>query len=211
MQLDKLSKTQDVLDKRIMKEKGLEIGNDYIKETLLVNKILALQVELGELANEWRGFKFWSEDQEPRDLIHHWFDTEGEEHKTIKRPTKYDNCILLKTKNPLLEEYVDCLHFFLSIGNDIGCDGEHSIKQVNNSMDWILENRNVKETPIVEQFNVVFHDISNFASMRSSDDYYIALSEFFILGEKLGFTDQQVEQAYFEKNQINHDRQVNGY
>src|SRR5690625_5238764 len=97
---------QAELDKKIVKEKGLE-GQD-----LLDKKILALQVELGELANEWRGFKFWSENLVP----------------TLKRKVKCDNCCGFKyitdhygyedlceecsgdgyTKeyNPLLEEYV---------------------------------------------------------------------------------------------------------
>src|SRR5690606_38322929 len=60
MNLSKLFKIQKQLDERIVREKGLE-GQD-----LLDKKILALMVELGELANEWRGFKFWSKDQEPR-------------------------------------------------------------------------------------------------------------------------------------------------
>lgn len=60
MNLYKLFKIQAKLDEKIVKEKGLE-GQD-----LLDKKILALQVELGELANEWRGFKFWSNDQKPR-------------------------------------------------------------------------------------------------------------------------------------------------
>ncbi|GAA0415215.1 hypothetical protein GCM10008934_02680 [Virgibacillus salarius] len=47
MNLDKLFPIQKELDTRIEREKGLE-GQD-----LLDKKILALQVELGELANEW--------------------------------------------------------------------------------------------------------------------------------------------------------------
>jgi dimeric dUTPase (all-alpha-NTP-PPase superfamily) len=31
------------------------------------------------------------------------------------------------------------------------------------------------------------------------------------LGEMLGFTEEQIEQAYFEKNKINHQRQEVGY
>nr|QRZ17780.1 dUTP diphosphatase [Virgibacillus sp. AGTR] len=56
MNLNKLFPIQKELDTRIEREKGLEGQN------LLDKKILALQVELGELANEWRGFKFWSKD-----------------------------------------------------------------------------------------------------------------------------------------------------
>lgn len=58
MNLIKLFEMQKVLDDRIVREKRLE-GRDTLPE-----KILALQVELGECANEWRGFKFWSEDRE---------------------------------------------------------------------------------------------------------------------------------------------------
>ncbi|WP_055747638.1 dUTP diphosphatase [Brevibacillus choshinensis] len=60
MNLKAFFEKQRQLDKYIIKKKGLE-GQD-----LLQNKILALQVELGELANEWRGFKHWSDNQEPR-------------------------------------------------------------------------------------------------------------------------------------------------
>lgn len=45
---------QKVLDTRIIEEHGLEGQN------LFYNMILALQVEIGELANETRCFKHWS-------------------------------------------------------------------------------------------------------------------------------------------------------
>ena len=55
MNLQKLFEAQKKLDDHIRKEKGLE-GQD-----LLDKKILALQVELSELANELpEVFKFWS-------------------------------------------------------------------------------------------------------------------------------------------------------
>lgn len=64
MNLEKMFEMQKELDNRIIKEKGLE-GRD-----LLPGLILALQVELAECANEWRGFKFWSNDQQPRRKMH---------------------------------------------------------------------------------------------------------------------------------------------
>lgn len=54
MELKELFEMQRKLDEHIIKEKGLE-GQD-----LMNNKILALHVELGELANETRCFKHWS-------------------------------------------------------------------------------------------------------------------------------------------------------
>lgn len=200
MNLNKLFEIQAKLDKHIVEGKGLEGQN------LLDEKILALQVELGELANEWRGFKFWSENQKPR----------------TAKPTLcgcpmcefHDLPEVTEKKNPLLEEYVDCLHFILSIGNDINCDAENSIKYVNDSTELILESKSVKNTSITEQFNIVFGNISYFYQAGGAgglEDYYDIAAEFFILGEKLGFKDKQVEQAYLDKNKVNHERQQNGY
>lgn len=60
MDIVKLYNMQKELDERIIKQHGLE-GQD-----LLPNTVLALQIEHCELFNEWRGFKHWSKDQEPR-------------------------------------------------------------------------------------------------------------------------------------------------
>mgnify|MGYP001264843790 CR=1 FL=1 len=50
----KLFKKQKTLRDKIIKQHNLQ------GKALLKNYILALQVEIGELANEWRGFKHWS-------------------------------------------------------------------------------------------------------------------------------------------------------
>lgn len=55
MNLQNLFELQKQLDEHIYEDHPVQDGEDR-----LAKKILALQVELGELANEWRGFKFWS-------------------------------------------------------------------------------------------------------------------------------------------------------
>lgn len=55
----KLMALQERLDIHINEEKGLT-------KPLLEEKILSLLTELGEMTNEWRRFKFWSQDQTPR-------------------------------------------------------------------------------------------------------------------------------------------------
>lgn len=175
MNLSPLFKTQKTLDDKIVAEKGLE-GQD-----LLDKKILALQVELGELANEFRGFKFWSEDQEPRTVI-------------------YKNIAMKKVKkNPLLEEYVDCLHFILSIGNDIGMS----------SVTW--PTTELVNYTTLDSFDTTFYQIAQFSNHRTSLFYGNILTIFIHLGKRLGFTWQQIEQAYYDKNKVNHERQSNGY
>ncbi|MFD1206663.1 dUTP diphosphatase [Sporosarcina contaminans] len=190
MNLIKLFETQRVLDDRIIKEKGLE-GQD-----LLPMKILALQVELGELANEWRGFKFWSENQKSN-TFYPCLDCGGGGHDFIKNCVSCDGTG--KGGNPLLEEYVDCLHFILSIGLTIG--------STNPRVEFPITGGRSKEFTTVR-----FNECLRFANLLLDDDYYDLLFQYFMdLGYMLGFTWGQIEQAYYAKNQINHERQATGY
>src|SRR5690625_3908779 len=188
MNLTKLFKTQAELDKKIIEEKGLQ-GQD-----LLDKKILALQVELGELANEWRGFKYWSEDQSPKPPKYNWGVSEDGLNQEWIPEYGYESY-------PLLEEYVDCLHFILSIGNEIGYQYD---EELHNSTGF----RNVN---ITHQFLDLFHVIAVFLEYESDNLFEDTLLYFLSLGEMLSFTWEQVEQAYYQKNEINHERQANGY
>lgn len=223
MNLSKLFETQDVLDERIVKEKGLE-GQD-----LLPMKILALQAELGELANEWRGFKYWSENNKPRTRVDSTtsdrrdFDyfqcfrcdetlalADGKEYLG----TLYADCPqcdiemhAMKARNPLLEEYVDCLHFILTIGLSLGMHSE----------DLTIDSDFASGNPVVT-FMAMFDNVSvltSFVHHSTLADlvfaYEAMLNLFIGLGEMLGFTWEQVEAAYYAKNQINHERQATGY
>ncbi|PJZ01125.1 dUTPase [Bacillus vallismortis] len=190
MNLQKMFEMQKVLDERIIKEKGLE-GQD-----LLPNLILALQVELAECANEWRGFKHWSNDREPRVCA---IDKKGQTAKEYY-------------KNPLLEEYVDCLHFILSIGNRLG------YLKNNESVDE-LKRTTTKGTGVhafMDVFNAIVY-LNDEVICTTIDNelahynYENLFSLFNALGETLGFTPEQIEAAYMEKNAVNHQRQQGGY
>ncbi|WP_243299127.1 dUTP diphosphatase [Bacillus litorisediminis] len=186
MNLSKLFEAQRQLDNRIVKEKGLE-GQD-----LLPKKILALQVELGELANEHRGFKFWSNDQEPRRI------KKSIAFANPSGPFEY-------VTYPLLEEYVDCLHFILSIGNEYGYKSEPTLAIV---PDNVLDQLN-DLFKIVSFMDNLYKDMGYGCGVH--DFYDDLLGNFMNLGKLLGFTWEQIEQAYFDKNQTNHRRQENGY
>ena len=179
MNLVKLFDMQRVLDQRII-DKHPELKNQNNLEW----KVLALQVELGECANEWRGFKKWSNDQKPR--------LEGS-----RGAKDFLGAPIIEYYNPLLEEYVDCLHFILSIGLEKG----YVIKEINPT----------KRNTISNQFNWLFDKVGDFYSVMNLDNYRWIFDIFVGLGEMLGFTWEQVEQAYFEKNAINHNRQQSGY
>lgn len=158
MNLKNLFKMQKVLDDRIIQKHSLEERQDE----LFFMRIDAFRVELHELENEVKHFKFWSN----------------------KKP------VFEKT----LEEYVDGLHFLLSFGISIDIQPE------------VIPG--VKLDGIPEQFR----ECVKLAVCLYEDDYYVDLFQHYIgLGEMLGFSWDQIEQAYFDKNKVNHERQDNGY
>lgn len=85
MEIKKLYELQKKLDNTILNKFKLPMTS----KELLTNTLLALQVEVSELANATRCFKHWSK--------------KGSE-----------------SKERLLDEYVDVLHFWLSIGLQLG-------------------------------------------------------------------------------------------
>ncbi|MEY9979716.1 dUTP diphosphatase [Lysinibacillus sp. RC79] len=205
MNLTKLFETQAALDEHIMQEHPELRGQNNLDW-----KLLALQVELGECANEWRGFKKWSKDQEPRTKVEHLcVQCYGEgtaSYLNLIDQEVYEECEDCKgtgkigESNPLLEEYVDCLHFILSIGLEI----DVTTSLVWNDIDFF-------DTDITVQFIGVASSIFDLRKWKSYISWEVLFGEFYILGKMLGFTWDQVEEAYFEKNKINHARQANSY
>ena len=179
MNLQKLFELQHQLDERIEQEHPRQPGEDRLPK-----KVLALLVELGELANEARFFKFWSHDQEPRTAVLTWPYGAG-------GPPVY--------RNRVLEEFVDGLHFILSLGLDIGFDPE----------DWIIKGEQYHD--LTEQFMKLIKEIVHFSKSLHEIDYVQILKLFIGLGEMLGFTWEEIEEAYLQKNQENFKRQEEGY
>ncbi|MBG9541655.1 dUTP diphosphatase [Cytobacillus firmus] len=163
MNYQQLFQMQKGLDSHIESNHGLE------EEDLFERKILALLVELGELANETRCFKFWS----------------------------------LKPSSPqetVLEEFVDGIHFILSLGIECGFDGEKDFAVA-------LE----KAASVNGQFLSVYEAIGKFRSSRSLMDYKELIAAYLHLGEMLGFNSSHIEKAYIDKNEVNYKRQAEGY
>jgi dimeric dUTPase (all-alpha-NTP-PPase superfamily) len=197
MNLTKLFETQKVLHDRI----------GYSEPDRFNKLILALLVELGECANEWRGFKFWSQDQQPRVLVtcencdgggvcYPFIGTENSEHEVL-----CDLCSGEGTRNLLLEEYVDGLHFVLELGLEFG-----QINRYKYYSDAYIEES------VTDQFRTVFFLVSESFLNEYPEEWFNPLFTAFVeLGKMLGFTWEQIEQAYFTKNAVNHQRQENGY
>ncbi|UOR11974.1 dUTP diphosphatase [Halobacillus amylolyticus] len=151
---------QQQLDKHIESTHNLEAVD------IVDNKILALLVEIGELANETRCFKFWSK-------------------KTAS------------SKNIVLEEYVDGLHFILSLGLDLGIRYQTStLNDVTNE---------------TQAFLTIFTTVENFKRKKDQASYTELFTAFLSLGEILGFQEEELQEAYKRKNEVNFKRQDEGY
>lgn len=194
--INEIMKLQAEFDARVVEEKGLI--DPHISE-----RILALLVEIGEMTNEWRRFKFWSNDQEPRTKSV-CEDCGGDGVTGL-----YDDldCKCETVTNPLLEEYVDGLHFVCSIGNAL---------YINQSQVYIPVGNNGAE----DDYKSVLHHIHSLYAMISQYGVRMELplysweaimSEYLNLGTMLGFTLDQIHIAYLDKNKINHERQSSGY
>jgi dimeric dUTPase (all-alpha-NTP-PPase superfamily) len=163
MKLEKLFHMQKALDAHIEEKHMLQ------DEELFDRKVLALLVEIGELANETRSFKFWS-----------------------VKPSS--------AKEVILEEFVDGVHFILSLGIECGFDTAQM-------------NLNVQESAVnvTEQFLIVYEMISIFQKSKDFNDYIKLFESYLQLASLLGFKYEEIERAYFQKNEVNYQRQQNNY
>ena len=148
MNVKRLSEMQKVLDDRIMKEHGLE--NKDLEE----NKILALLVEISELANETRCFKHWSKKGPSEESIileeyvdsstfsssianHHQYDVDRLYSQYLSEFNPNDNPETLVTAfkdimtkilkmevNPDRYHYIDAFSAYLTIGKMLGFSWE---------------------------------------------------------------------------------------
>lgn len=161
MNLQKLFEMQKALDTFI--ETTQKIERDVYKE-----KGLALMVELAELANETRCFKFWS--------------TKGPSERAI-----------------ILEEYVDSIHFILSLGLRKG---------FTSITEWpvVEEKRDLTEIFLKTQ-----EVILTFIQKPTEEGYQKIWQSYAIIAYNLGFSFEEIVHAYLEKNEENYKRQHTGY
>lgn len=158
-----LFKMQKALDSHIESQHKLE------NDDLFDRKVLALLVEIGELANETRCFKFWS----------------------VKPSSE---------KDVVLEEFVDGVHFILSLGIECGYE----------DIEYITSDRTTV-TDTSNQFLAVYESVQKFRDSRSKEDYVQLFGSYMRLAELLELHEDQIEQAYIQKNEVNYDRQRKGY
>lgn len=161
MILSDLFAAQKKLDAEIAKKHDISYATTREKRTL------ALLVEIGELANATRCFKYWS-----------------------NKPSE--------SRDRILDEYADGLHFFLSLGIDIGSKKE-------------AYNLTKHSKDLSNQILVIYSHIVRF--MKKADDlsFQKAFQSFLNLIPLLGFRFSSVVNAYYKKLGENYSRQAHNY
>lgn len=190
------------------------------KNQLTRNFIFAALCEVGEMANEWGHFKIWkssrNENREAPCPKCHGFGILGTENCPYCENGKV---------NPLREEYVDVLHFVVSIALGLELEPEKVMDiefhptSKEESYEWFLTLYELlikakQHLDIVMERTIQQPLLDEEVEILNQQGQQIALellTTFFYLGYSLGFADEEIEAAYFAKHQINHIRQQENY
>jgi len=161
IELKPLINEQAKLDAHIQTQHQVTYANTRDK------RILALLVEIGEMINETKTFKFWS-----------------------KKPSA--------EKPIILDEYADGLHFLLSL----------SIEVQSQKMNYEIQPLHLSLT---QATILVFQHVSELSKHWHVKHLESAFQAYLNLIPLLGFTADDVVQAYFKKLGVNYTRQQNAY
>lgn len=134
-------------------------------EDLTRNKLVAFKVELGELMNE------------------------------VPQTFKFWSNRSNSSSNKILEEFVDGVHFLLSLALDRKYDTY--VRHI----EW-----HDRDGEVLDMVNAIFE-----SPINSAGQWLIVFETYLSLGLALGFTEKDIETAYLLKNTENHLRQRNGY
>ena len=194
MNFKKLQAMQAKLDEAILADKAPMTAEERFNKTLV-----ALSVEIAEVANTVEHFKFWKDNKGKIDFDRFDVDWDYEGTPIIgyydyKKGAAYQISCEQAHRLTLIEECSDALHFILSLANQ--CEYEIDV-----NLNWIAGEENLKEYYYITLQTALFDD--------SGVDGIIAT--FLNYTKSLGIEPQELEQAYYDKNKINYERLENGY
>lgn len=161
LDLSELVQYQDELDQRI------HSLHDQTRASTRSKRILALMVEIAELANETRSFKYWS--------------VRGANEKHV-----------------LLEEFIDTIHFTLSLGLDL--------KQTSCQVE--IKDQSAE---LSQLFIAWLQACAAFETQFDVEHYHAVLAFIPKMATALEFSEEDIMHAYRLKNEKNHQRQNEAY
>lgn len=101
-------------------------------------------------------------------------------------------------KERILDEYADGLHFILSLGIAIG------IREFDEE---------IPSSPLslTEQLLLAYEEASSFRKKKDASSYKAMMFAFLGIIELLGYSEEDVLEAYKKKLKVNHQRQIDHY
>lgn len=154
---------RDLQDKQQKLDNFIYTNNNVKKEDIYFDKIIALDVELSEFANELEFFKYWRKN---------------------------------KGKDKALEEACDCLHFILSIANDLDVE---------------LTDTHYKVPYSLKDISYSYINLKNQVNRKFRFDINSIFNYFLNMLELAGLDFDDLVKEYHRKYEINIQRQNKGY
>jgi dimeric dUTPase (all-alpha-NTP-PPase superfamily) len=185
MDLHVLAEIQSRFDNKLIQEKNIKTDG------LIRYKLLALCTELGEMANEWRFFKYWSLDRNTR-------------YKELLQEFSDGLHFLLSLWN----EKIVFHHGECKLSSD--CLFPNRNIEVPTSKEEILDLYN----NLYRLTGLLIDSLYYRQFTKGSDAFWIfteLVESYIVLGKAFGFTEAEMVQAYMDKNKTNHERQLVGY
>ena len=205
MNFKKLQAMQAKLDEAILADKAPMTAEERFNKTLV-----ALSVEIAEVANCAEHFKFWkdgkgmkvdesrfSEYKSPYFSNVIYLDNKGNDETKMVELTREQAHRLT-----LIEECSDALHFILSLANQI----DYKIVGLGKHFEISKDEDSLEKNFLFLNHVIGLGDFKHFHS-----DLEMIIDVFFIYVNQLGISQQELEQAYYDKNKINYERLESGY
>ncbi len=202
MNWNKLQEMQLELDNAILQAKPKMSAEERFNKTLV-----ALSAEVAEVSNCSEHFKFWKDnkgkvDEDRFGKQEMYVDDELVDVNYIEHKTGITYTFEKAHKLTLVEETSDCLHFILSLANQLDTEiGGFNLVDTNSNLEIA--------------YSMIQLNISCMNTLDSSNSHVetlgIIIDWFYYYISKLGITTQELEQAYYEKNKVNYERLREGY
>lgn len=207
MNFKKLQAMQGKLDEAILADKVPMTQEERLNETLV-----ALSVEIAEVANCAEHFKFWKDNKGTK-IDESRFRLESE----LMDINLGDNDRLIDLRNnlkevsfeeahrlTLIEECSDALHFILSLANQ--CNENIS------TMEFMLNDEIYSKEEHYRNLQYLINYMDYREEINFKNEWIGSITErFCCYAYSLGVTIEDLEQAYYDKNKINYERLKNGY
>ena len=202
MNFKKLQVMQAKLDEAILADKAPMTAEERFNKTLV-----ALSVEIAEAANTVEHFKFWKDGKGKIDYDRFDVDWDYEGTPIIgyydyKEGVDYQISYEQAHRLTLIEECSDALHFILSLANQV----DFEINGIGTHFKISEDTDSLEENVIFLNQLIGLADLKHFRT-----DLEMIIDVFFIYVNQLGVSQQELEQAYYDKNKINYERLENGY